>query len=497
MHRRTGRLWPDRTAVSAATAGRTPRDNPHAAGSLERAGAGTRVAGAGAGDTASPCCCRAREPIVCAATADPSLIMLREHRAATAPFHYRKGELHAEAVALNELAVRFDTPLYVYSRQAVEQAYARFEQALAGTPHQICYAVKANGSLALLRLLAKLGAGFDIVSGGELERVLRAGGKPETVVFSGVGKREIEIRRALAVGIRCFNVESAAELERINAIALGMQKTARVALRINPEIQAQTHPHIHTGHSKSKFGIHAGFAEQVVRRALDLQGVRLVGLTCHIGSQITDLAPYTEAWRCVARLADRYAEFGAPLEHLDFGGGFGIRYRDESIPDLGEFAAVAREVLGDRELQLLIEPGRALVGAAGILLTRVEYVKTTPYAKLLVTDAGMTELLRPALYDAWHDVREVTPGTETALYDVVGPVCESADVLARERRLAIGAGGLLAIMDCGAYGASMGSNYNSRPRPAEVLVDGARVELIRRRETCNDLMALDILPDER
>lgn len=423
--------------------------------------------------------------------------MLRDDRAATAPFHYRKGVLHAEAVALTELAARFETPLYVYSRQAIEQAYGHFTQALAGTPHQICYAVKANGNLALLRLLAKLGAGFDIVSGGELERVLRAGGNPATVVFSGVGKREIEIQRALAVGIRCFNVESGAELERINAVALAMQTTARVALRINPEIQAQTHPHIHTGHSKSKFGIHAGLAEQVVRCALELPGIRLVGLACHIGSQITDLAPYLEAWRCVAKLADRYAALGASLEHIDFGGGFGIRYRDETIPDLSEFAAVARDALGSRKLQLLIEPGRALVGAAGILLTRIEYVKTTPYAKLLVTDAGMTELLRPALYDAWHDVREVTAGTETAIYDVVGPVCESADVLARERRLAVSADGLLAIMDCGAYGASMGSNYNSRPRPAEVLVDGARAELIRRRETCDDLMSLEVMPNER
>jgi diaminopimelate decarboxylase len=421
--------------------------------------------------------------------------MSRDDRAHDLSFRYRSGVLHAEAVNLSELAVRFGTPLYVYSRHAIEQAYASLTQALAGTSHLICYAVKANSNLAVLQILARLGAGFDIVSRGELERVLRAGGDPKKIVFSGVGKSADEIRRALQVGIRCFNIESAAELEQVNTLAVSMQTCAPVALRINPEIQAQTHPHIHTGHATSKFGIHAATAEQVVRHALELPGVRLIGLACHIGSQITELAPYAEAWRCVAALADRYAAFGAQLEHVDFGGGLGIRYRDETIPSMARFIATGRDALGDRKLQMLIEPGRALVGAAGVLLTRVEYLKITPHAKLLVSDAGMTELLRPALYDAWHEVREITPGTDPAIYDVVGPVCESADVLARERRLAVQAGDLLAIMDCGAYGASMGSNYNSRPRPAEVLVNGTHATLVRRRETLADLMSLDELPE--
>jgi diaminopimelate decarboxylase len=420
--------------------------------------------------------------------------MSRDDRAQNSSFRYRDGVLHAEAVDLSGLAARFGTPLYVYSRTAIEQAYAGFARALSDTPHLICYAVKANGNLAVLQTLARLGAGFDIVSRGELERVLRAGGDPQRIVFSGVGKSADEIQRALQVGIRCFNVESAAELERINTLAMAMQTRAPVALRINPEIQAQTHPHIHTGHATSKFGIHAVIAEQVVRRALELPGVRFIGLACHIGSQITDLAPYAEAWRCVVTLADRYAALGARLEHVDFGDGIGIRYRDEIIPSMAKFVATARDALGERRLQLLIEPGRALVGAAGILLTRVEYLKTTPHAKLLVTDAGMTELLRPSLYDAWHEVREVAPGTDAAIYDVVGPVCESADVLARARRLAVQAGDLLAIMDCGAYAASMGSNYNSRPRPAEVLVDGTHTALVRRRETLADLMSLDESP---
>ncbi|HEX6550665.1 MAG TPA: diaminopimelate decarboxylase [Gammaproteobacteria bacterium] len=420
--------------------------------------------------------------------------MSRDDRAPPASFRYRNNVLYAEDVSLAELAAKFGTPLYVYSRSAIQQAYAGFAQALAGTPHLICYAVKANSNLAVLRTLTKLGAGFDIVSVGELERVLRAGGDPGRVVFSGVGKRADEIKRALQVGIRCFNVESAAELEQINALAVAMRVRAPVALRINPEIQAQTHPHIHTGHATSKFGIHAVTAEQVFRRALELPGIRLIGLACHIGSQITDLAPYAEAWRCIVKLADRYAELGAQLEHVDFGGGLGIRYRDETIPGADKFIAVARNAIANRNLQILVEPGRALVGTAGVLITRIEYLKTTPHARLLVIDAGMTELLRPSLYDAWHEVREVIPGSDPAVYDVVGPVCESADVLARERRLAVQAGDLLAIMDCGAYGASMGSNYNSRLRPAEVLVDGDLATLVRRRETFDELMNLELLP---
>ena len=478
----------NRSLVPAQTAGQSASGKPRGTGGGHgfRAGRKQRVCGRDGNLSVTR---------VTSAAADSPLSMSRDDRALPAPFRYRNNVLYAEDVSLAELAAKFGTPLYVYSRHAIEQAYAGFAQALKNTPHLICYAVKANGNLAVLRTLARLGAGFDIVSAGELERVLRAGGDPERVVFSGVGKSADEINRALRVRIRCFNVESAAELERINTLAVAMQTRAPVALRINPEIQAQTHPHIHTGHATSKFGIHAVTAEQVVRRALELPGIRLIGLACHIGSQITDLAPYAEAWRCIVKLADRYTELGAQLEHVDFGGGLGIHYRDETIPGTDKFIAAARNAIGDRKLELLIEPGRALVGAAGVLVTRIEYLKTTPHARLLVIDAGMTELLRPSLYDAWHEVREVVPGSDPAVYDVVGPVCESADVLARQRRLAVQAGELLAIMDTGAYGASMASNYNSRPRPAEVLVNGDVATLVRRRETLDELMNLDILPE--
>lgn len=418
-------------------------------------------------------------------------------RAESGAFNYRQNRLHAEEIALESLAVRFGTPLYVYSRHAIERAYADFAQALSGTPHLVCYAVKANANLALLHLLARLGAGFDIVSVGELERVLRAGGDAQKIVFSGVGKREDELRRALEVGIRCFNVESAAELERLDAIAQEMGKPAPVALRINPGVQSNTHPHINTGHAGAKFGVDIETAEALGKRALNLPGIRLIGLACHIGSQLTEVAPYAEAARGIVALADRLAGASARLEHLDFGGGFGIRYRDEQVPAIADFIAAARTALGARALQILMEPGRALVGAAGLLLTRIEYVKPAPHARLLIVDAGMTELIRPPLYDAWHEVREVTPRPmiEQTVCEVAGPVCESADVLARERRLAARAGDLLAIMDCGAYGASMGNTYNSRTRPAEVLVSGNHADLIRRRETVAELMNLDILPE--
>lgn len=423
--------------------------------------------------------------------------MPRDNCAHDSAFRYRDGALHVEDLNLADLAARFGTPLYVYSEHAIEQAYTGFAQALAGTAHLICYAVKANSNLAVLRTLAGLGAGFDIVSVGELERVLRAGGDPQRIVFSGVGKREDEIRRALQVGIQCFNVESAAELERIAALAVSMGARAPVALRINPEVETDTHPHITTGHAGSKFGVDIATAETLCRRAIEMPGIRLTGLACHIGSQLIDVAPYAEAARCVVALADRVTALGAQFEQLDFGGGFGIRYRDEAVPAAADFIAAARDALGGRKLRLLVEPGRALVGAAGVLLTRIEYVKPTPHARLLTVDAGMTELIRPPLYDAWHDVCEVIPAPDTApaTCDIVGPVCESADVLARARRLRVRPGDLLAIMDCGAYGASMGSNYNSRARPAEVLVRGTHASLIRRRETLDELMSLDTLPE--
>ncbi|HET7921171.1 MAG TPA: diaminopimelate decarboxylase [Gammaproteobacteria bacterium] len=412
-------------------------------------------------------------------------------------FQYREGRLCAEACALDALAAQFGTPLYVYSQRAITDAHAAFTDGLAGTSHRICYAVKANANLALLRLLAGLGAGFDIVSVGELERVLRAGGDARRVVFSSVGKREDELQRALAAGIHCFNVESEAELLRLNAVSLEMQRRAPVALRINPRLETNTHPYISTGHARAKFGIEAATAEALVQRALALPGVRLIGLACHVGSQLTDTDAYAEAARALVALADRVEAQGVALEHLDFGGGFGIRYRDETPPSPAEFLAAARAALGSRKLTLMVEPGRALVGAAGILLTRIEYVKPTPDVNWLILDAGMTELMRPTLYNAWHGVREVAPraAEEAAVYDLAGAVCESADVLARDRRLAVRAGDLLAIMDCGAYGASMALSYNSRPRAAEVLVNGGEARLIRRRETLDDLLAAEMSPD--
>ncbi|MGB9429118.1 MAG: diaminopimelate decarboxylase [Gammaproteobacteria bacterium] len=413
-------------------------------------------------------------------------------------FDYHERVLHAESVSLDALAQRFGTPLYVYSRRALVDGHARFAAPLGGSANRICYAVKANGNLAILQLLAKLGAGFDIVSVGELERVLRAGGQPQNIVFSGVGKREDELRHALAVGIGCFNVESEAELLRLSALAHNEGKTAAVALRVNPYVETHTHPHIATGHRDAKFGIDAERAMELYQRATRLSGVRVTGIACHIGSQITDAAPFLEAAQRILDLVDRLHDGGVALEHMDFGGGFGIRYRDEPRLDLGHLISRLRALAESRGLSLLLEPGRTIVAQAGILLTRAEYLKTTDQGRFVIVDAGMTELIRPALYDAWHEIREVRPRADTAteLCDVVGPVCESADFLGRNRKLAAQAGDLLAVMDTGAYGFSMSSNYNSRPRPAEVLVDGDSATLIRRRETLDDLMTQEeLLPE--
>ncbi|HKT31057.1 MAG TPA: diaminopimelate decarboxylase [Gammaproteobacteria bacterium] len=410
-------------------------------------------------------------------------------------FQYRDGVLHAEDVPLPQLAAACGTPLYVYARRALTDSWRQFAQPLVNTPHQVCYAVKANGTLALLQVLAQLGAGFDIVSGGELARVLRAGGDPGRVVFSGVGKRSDELEQALAAGAGCFNVESAAELDRLNALALARKLRAPVALRINPDVDANTHPHIATGHSGAKFGIELAQAEAVAMKAAQLPGIQLEGLACHVGSQITDIGPFREAARRLTDLADRLRARGIALQHLNFGGGFPVRYKpDESLPDVATLLNELRGFAETRGLSMRIEPGRALVAPAGLLLTRVEYLKRTAHRRFAIVDAGMTELIRPALYDAWHEIREVAPGAgATELYDVAGPVCESADVLGRERRLAARPGDLLAVMDAGAYGASMASNYNARPRAAEVLVDGAHTTVIRRRETLDDLMALENL----
>ncbi|MHB8405030.1 MAG: diaminopimelate decarboxylase [Gammaproteobacteria bacterium] len=406
-------------------------------------------------------------------------------------FDYRERVLHAESISLELLAQRFGTPLYVYSKTAILSAWQRFTQACGGHPHCVCYAVKANSSLAILQLLAKPGAGFDIVSVGELERVLRAGGNPGGIVFSGVGKREDELRRALEVGIHCFNVESEAELLRLSALADSQGKTAAIALRINPQVETGTHPHIATGHRDAKFGINSGLAEALYRRAASLPGIRIIGIACHIGSQITQPAPFLDAARRVMALADRLLENGILLEHVDFGGGFGVRYQAEPRLDVSALISQLRALVEKPGLQLLLEPGRAVVAEAGALLTRVEYLKTTDQGRFVIVDAGMSELIRPPLYGAWHEIRAVTlrPGMPSEIYDIAGPVCESADFLGRGRRLAVQTGDLLAVMDAGAYGFSMSSNYNSRPRAAEVLVDGEQVTLIRRREPLNELMA--------
>ncbi len=405
-------------------------------------------------------------------------------------FAYRDGELYAEEVAVSRLAADFGTPTYIYSRAAIEAQWQAFDQAFAGHPHLICYAVKANGNLAVLNVLARLGAGFDIVSRGELERVLTAGGEPSRVIFSGVGKRADEIVQALQVGIRCFNVESAAELELLARLAGEQGTVAPVALRINPDVDAGTHPYIATGLRDNKFGIAIDQALAIYQRAAALPSVRISGLDCHIGSQLTRSTPYVDALQRLLRLVDALAANGIVLDHLDLGGGLGIRYRDELPPTPVEQAGALLGQLAGRECELILEPGRAIVGNAGILLTRVELLKHTAAKNFAVVDAAMNDMLRPALYSAWQNIIPVRPRPDvTRAYDVVGPVCESADFLGKDRQLALVAGDLLAVCSAGAYGFVMSSNYNSRPRAAEVMVDGERAFEVRRRETLTELYA--------
>ena len=409
-------------------------------------------------------------------------------------FSYQDDTLCVERVRLVEIAERFGTPSYVYSRAALELAYREFDQACTGRDVLICYSVKANSNLAVLNLLARLGSGFDIVSGGELARVLAAGGSAAKTVFSGVGKSEAEMRRALEAGVLCFNVESEGELARLAAVAHGMGKIAPVSLRINPDVDPKTHPYVATGLRESKFGIPYDVALPLYRKAVTLPGLRVIGIDVHIGSQITDVEPFVAALEKALEFVDVLDATGVHLEHLDLGGGLGIRYRDEAPPAVKDYLGRLFERLGKREMRILFEPGRSLVGNTGLLLTRIEYLKHGGAKSFVVTDAAMNDLLRPALYDAWHEVLPVTRRNgPTQRYDIVGPVCESADFLARARTLTVAAGDLLAIMSAGAYGMTMSSNYNSRPRPAEVMVDGKTAHLVRDRESTENLFASERL----
>jgi diaminopimelate decarboxylase len=406
-------------------------------------------------------------------------------------FDYRNGVLCAEQVPLDELAGRFGTPCYVYSSEAIEAAYAEFARALEGRDAMVCYSVKANSNLAVLALLARLGAGFDIVSGGELARVLAAGGAAARTLFSGVGKSAAEIELALRKGIGCINLESEPELERVDRIARRLGLRAPVAFRVNPDIDARTHPYISTGLRENKFGVPYEDAERLYARAAGMAGIEVVGIGCHIGSLLADPAPFVAAAGRLAALVERLERAGVALRHIDVGGGIGIRYRDESPQPIAAFVSGALHALAGRSARVVFDPGRSIVGNAGVLLTRVEYVKQ----RFLVVDAGMNDLIRPPLYGAWHEVRTVRESSAAAaVYDIVGPVCESADFLAKERRLAAGEGDLLAVMSAGAYGMAMSSNYNSRPRAAEVLVAGDRAELVRSRESVEQLFALERIP---
>jgi diaminopimelate decarboxylase len=403
---------------------------------------------------------------------------------------YRDGILHAEEVPLPQIAATHGTPCYVYSRAALLARFEEFRQALAGRDALVCYAVKANSNLAILNLFARAGAGFDIVSGGELARVIAAGGDPARVVFSGVGKTAEEMRLALDKGIFCFNVESAAELERLNRIAGETGRRAPIALRVNPDVDPKTHPYISTGLRGNKFGVAYGEALALYRRARALPHVDIAGIACHIGSQLLDPAPAAEAAGKVLALADRLAAEGIALRHLDLGGGIGIRYRDEAPPSVAEYLAPILAQLAGRREKILFEPGRALVGNAGLLLTRIEHLKHGEEKNFAIVDAAMNDLMRPALYDAWHDILPVRQESgATTEYEIVGPVCESGDFLGHARPLAVAEGDLLAVMSAGAYGMAMSSNYNTRPRAAEVVVEGGRAHLVRERERIEQLFA--------
>ncbi|QWF70977.1 diaminopimelate decarboxylase [Methylomonas paludis] len=410
-------------------------------------------------------------------------------------FHYRQNSLFAEDLAVTAIAEQYGTPCYVYSRATLERHWRAFDQAFAAHPHLICYAVKANSNIAILNLLSRLGSGFDIVSIGELHRVLAAGGSPDKIVFSGVGKREDEILAALQIGIRCFNVEVNGELDRINRLAGQLGVIAPVSFRVNPDVDAKTHPYISTGLKENKFGIDISEALHEYRRAVQMLHIKVVGIDCHIGSQLTETAPFLDALDRVLALVDQLQAEGIQLHHLDLGGGLGINYRDEQPPQPAEYITALLQRLAGRDFEILLEPGRAIVGNAGVLLTRVEYLKPTAGKNFAIVDAAMNDLLRPALYSAWQDIIPVNTlsNAEAQTWDIVGPVCETGDFLGKNRLLKLSPADLLAVRSAGAYGFSMSSNYNSRPRAAEVLVDGDQSHLIRARETLAELWATEQL----
>lgn len=413
-------------------------------------------------------------------------------------FPYRYGAMNAEETPVADIARQHGTPCYIYSRSAIETAFKEYQLALAGCDHLVCYAVKANSNLAVLNILARLGAGFDIVSAGELERVIAAGGDPARVVFSGVAKTPEEMALALELGIGCFNIESAAELEVLAAVAADADRIARISVRVNPDVDAQTHPYISTGLHENKFGVNVDEALRVYRRAAELASIEVVGVDCHIGSQLTQISPFIDALKRLLDLIDQLAEEGIAVHHLDLGGGLGVCYRDEQPPSIRDYIAAVRDVLGNRALKLVFEPGRSIVANAGILVTRVEYLKTTPERNFALVDAAMNDMIRPALYEAWLDIRNVSENSagHSAVWDVVGPVCETGDFLGKDRQLDLRQGDLLAVFGAGAYGFTMSSNYNSRPRAAEIMVDGHQVYIVREREHFADLIRGEhCLPD--
>jgi len=409
-------------------------------------------------------------------------------------FQYKNEQLYVEDLPVKQLAEEFSTPLYIYSRATLERHWHAFDSALGKHPHLICYAVKANSNIGILNVMAKLGSGFDIVSQGELERVLAAGGEASKVVFSGVAKSRAEIMRALEVGIRCFNVESVAELHHINQIAGEMGKVAPISLRVNPDVDAHTHPYISTGLKENKFGVSVDEAREVYKLAATLPHVKITGMDCHIGSQLTELQPFLDATDRLIRLMEQLKEDGITLKHLDLGGGLGVTYTDEMPPHPSDYATALLNKLKDYEdLEIILEPGRAIAANAGILVAKVQYLKSNESRNFAITDTGMNDMIRPALYEAYMNIIEIdrTLEREKAIYDVVGPVCETSDFLGKQRELAIAEGDYIAQRSAGAYGASMSSNYNSRPRTAEVLVDGDKAHLIRRRESLSELWALE------